>query len=354
MKSTTPAFVGELHCVLEQVVERRGQLAAVAEHRDRRGGFLEFDLDAPLLGRRPDSFCGFGHDEVDEHGFARWRLLVLDARQIQQVVDDPRDAECLGVDPLRETPRHLGFGLGKQRLGEKPERTHRRLQLVADVGDEVPADFLEPTPLGDVIDDGDDPERPLAVVDGLRSGPTMSGAAGRKARGCAPRKHPATSCRATRRPLARQERRRGGCPSVRGRGCYGRPVHRARHRRSRPGRGNRGPGAAGWRLHSNRRPPRPHARSRARRDQAHPRSASGSLGSGSAPSRSPRATSLCFSACTPRRLPMAYATPTSTTKMAAAIGRLGTVARRTAITATAEELAHLQHCSSGEVSRVRL
>ena len=69
------------------------------------------------------------------------------------------------MDPCGQTLGDLGVGLDEQRLGEEAERAHRRLQLVADVGDEVAADLLEPAALGDVLDDGDDPERPVAVVD---------------------------------------------------------------------------------------------------------------------------------------------------------------------------------------------
>ena len=49
----------------------------------------------------------------------------------------------------------------------RPERAHRCLQLVADVGDEVATYFLEPSPLRDVVDDRDDSECALAVVDAL-------------------------------------------------------------------------------------------------------------------------------------------------------------------------------------------
>ena len=60
----------------------------------------------------------------------------------------------------------------EQGLCEQAERAHRRLQLVADVGDEVAPDLLETAPFGDVVDDGDHSERPLAVVDALRCAPT--------------------------------------------------------------------------------------------------------------------------------------------------------------------------------------
>ena len=71
------------------------------------------------------------------------------------------------MDPLGETVGHLRLVLGEQCLGEQAEGTHRGLQLVADVGDEVPPDVLEPAALGDVVDDRDHAERALAVVDAL-------------------------------------------------------------------------------------------------------------------------------------------------------------------------------------------
>ncbi len=65
------------------------------------------------------------------------------------------------MDALREAARDRRVGLRDQRLGEQAERAHRGLQLVADVGDEVAADLLQPSSLGHVVDDGDHPERAL-------------------------------------------------------------------------------------------------------------------------------------------------------------------------------------------------
>ena len=57
--------------------------------------------------------------------------------------------------------------LRHERLGEKTERAHRGLQLVAHVRDEVPADLFQSPALGDVVDDRDHPEGPPPVVDDL-------------------------------------------------------------------------------------------------------------------------------------------------------------------------------------------
>ena len=50
-------------------------------------------------------------------------------------------------------------------LGQQTERADRRLQLVADVGDEVAAHGLEPAALGDVVDDDDGADGAPLVVE---------------------------------------------------------------------------------------------------------------------------------------------------------------------------------------------
>ena len=56
-----------------------------------------------------------------------------------------------------------GSSLVGQRLGEHGERADRRLQLVADVGDEVGAHRVEPSALADVVDRRPAPRRPRAA-----------------------------------------------------------------------------------------------------------------------------------------------------------------------------------------------
>ena len=60
--------------VLEEGVHGGDQLAAFADHGDRRGGLVQDDLDAALIGRGADPFDGVGHDEVDQY---RFRVTVL-------------------------------------------------------------------------------------------------------------------------------------------------------------------------------------------------------------------------------------------------------------------------------------
>ena len=138
---------------------------------------MQHDLDAALVGRGAHPLDGVGHDEVHQHRLARRGLLGLDARQVEQVVDDAADPERLVVDAAGQALGHLGVGLGDEGLGQQAQRAHRRLELVADVGHEVAADLLEPAALRDVLDERDHAERPAAVVD--LAGPHLQRAPGR-------------------------------------------------------------------------------------------------------------------------------------------------------------------------------
>ena len=78
---------------------------------------------------------------------------------------------------MREALGHLGLVLRQQRLCEEPDSSHRRLQLVAYVRNEIAPDILEAPPFGHIVDDRDHPESALAVVDAL--GTHDKGATGR-------------------------------------------------------------------------------------------------------------------------------------------------------------------------------
>ncbi len=84
--------------ILEQRVHGRDELTAVTHHGDGRRGFVQDDLEAALVSRGPHALDGVGHHQVDQHRLARRGLLGLDARQVEQVVDDAADPEGLVVD----------------------------------------------------------------------------------------------------------------------------------------------------------------------------------------------------------------------------------------------------------------
>ena len=80
-------------------------------------------------------------------------LGALQPRQLDQLADHVAQPVRLGEHLLAEPAHRLGVvGRFQQRLGEHPHRADRRLEFVADVGDEVAAGRLHPGVLGLVVD----------------------------------------------------------------------------------------------------------------------------------------------------------------------------------------------------------
>ena len=110
-----------------------------------------------------------GHHEDDRDGLTRRCPLGLEAREVEQVVDDPADPEGLEVDALGEPAGHVGVALDEEGLGQQAERADGGLELVAHVRDEVAADLLEAAALRDVLDHREHAELAPAVVDERRA-----------------------------------------------------------------------------------------------------------------------------------------------------------------------------------------
>ena len=89
------------------------------------------------------------HDRHHVHGRGTAQLRT---RQLQQVVDRPRRAVGFIDHLLGEAACRGRIVDVCQRLGQHRESTHRGLQLVADVGDEIGAHGLETGPLADIVD----------------------------------------------------------------------------------------------------------------------------------------------------------------------------------------------------------
>ena len=144
-----------LHGVVEQVGDRRRQLAAIAEHHERELGDVGDDLHPDVGGddgNAPRSLADRVGD-VDGH---QLRRLALDEGEIEDVVDQGRHTARLELHPV-EQPGSDRLVVGVvERFGQHGERTDRRLQLVADIGDEVAPDGLDPLLIRDIGDlDGD-------------------------------------------------------------------------------------------------------------------------------------------------------------------------------------------------------
>ena len=81
------------------------------------------------------------------------RVVALQPRQLDDLLHQPGQPLGLGDHPAGEPLHRLGVvGRVVHGLGEQPDRADRRLQLVADVGDEVAADRLDLPLAGAVLD----------------------------------------------------------------------------------------------------------------------------------------------------------------------------------------------------------
>ena len=151
--------------VVQQVEQCRDELAPI-DVDPQRGIGIDDDGDLRLVRSRSDAadrLAEHGHDvEVAELGV----VAELDAAQLQQVVDRGAGPVGLRDHPLGESGDDVGVGLVADRLGQQAERADRRLELVADVGDEVPSDRLGPLLQRAVVDQGQ-PTRLAPVVEGV-------------------------------------------------------------------------------------------------------------------------------------------------------------------------------------------
>ena len=105
-----------------------------------------------VLGEGSRSIDRTRHDVHDLDGVANGLLSQLDARELHQVVDRPGDPMRFGDHPFRHSAHDVRVALVGQRLGEHSEGADRRLQLVADVGDEVGAHSVDSPAFADVLD----------------------------------------------------------------------------------------------------------------------------------------------------------------------------------------------------------
>ena len=144
----------------------------------------------------------------------------LQPGQVDDLLDQPGQPDGLDLHPLGEPGHGLGVVVRvEDGLGQQREAADRGLQLVADVGDEVAPDLLEPAGLGAVVDEQQHVRRARAARPGRRrrgrARPAGPWAAPARPRGSRRRAAPAGPARAARagrgrcRGPARRRPRRG-------------------------------------------------------------------------------------------------------------------------------------------------
>ena len=134
------ALAGILLAVGEQVDEHLGQRVAVAANRDGDGGKHRLEREARGLQVRAVGFNGLARERRQ---IARNKIVFLlaslDAREVEDIVDEPGESGGLGRDDPQEMAPlgvvlHAVFG---EHLGEHADGRERRFEFVRDVADEV-------------------------------------------------------------------------------------------------------------------------------------------------------------------------------------------------------------------------
>ena len=183
-------LVAVLDRVLEEVVDGRHQLGPFPDHRETQHDRHDLDGYAVTLAARLTSFDGLVHQVAHEQRDIARRIIGLDTRQREEVVDHRRQAIRLEFDARRQLAndrRILVVGAVAKGFGKQEQGAYRSAQFVADVRDEITSDSVDAASLRHVFDDGnrsvkeagpadhDDPARRSVELDGLGRGePTAS------------------------------------------------------------------------------------------------------------------------------------------------------------------------------------
>ena len=147
------AVAGVVDGVADQVADRGGEQLGVAEDLGVAGQ-RDGQLDRARLGDEPALVdrIGRGARDVDEHRLVQG-VGDLQPRQVDDLLHQLGQALALDLHPPGEPGHGLGVVVGVEHgLGQQRHPAHRRLQLVADVGDEVAAHLLDPAGVGAVVD----------------------------------------------------------------------------------------------------------------------------------------------------------------------------------------------------------
>ena len=164
-----PALRGVEVGVGQQVGDDLADAAGVGERERQRRGDVDAELLVLLLDPRPHQLGDLADRLADvDRAAVDLDVVGLDARDVEQVVDELDEPVGRAQDDLDELALALGHVLGRavEQLDEALDRGQRAAELVRGGGDELTLGALEPSPLGDVADRPDD-----AVGLGSRAAP---------------------------------------------------------------------------------------------------------------------------------------------------------------------------------------
>ena len=91
--------LGVLDGVVDQVADSRDQVHAVSGHRQMTRRIVDLEPHVGTVRRRSEQLDGLPDDHRQRDELLRWRLVGLDPRQVQQVIDDAPESLGFGGDP---------------------------------------------------------------------------------------------------------------------------------------------------------------------------------------------------------------------------------------------------------------
>ena len=149
--------IGVDDAVLDQIPHRDPQLAGAAQHLGARGAG-NGQRDLVLFGVHLTPVDRVAEHLVDvDHLRVRQRIVGLKPGQFDDLADEIGEPGRFDPHPAREPADRIGvLGRVLDRLGKQRDRPDRGLELVADVGHEVPPRLLDPARGRQVVGEHDD------------------------------------------------------------------------------------------------------------------------------------------------------------------------------------------------------
>ncbi len=146
--------------IRQEVAQGCQELTLVAV-QEAAGRLTHLDLDLLPRGERAHFVHGSTDEVVDTDDLrSRERIISLQPGQVDDVLHERAEPSRLDLHALGEVADLLLIvGRSQERLGEKGDGTHRRLQLVTHVRDEVPPDDVDSALLGQIVDEHQDGPR---------------------------------------------------------------------------------------------------------------------------------------------------------------------------------------------------
>ena len=107
--------------VVDQVADGRYEIPAVAGHGQVSGRVVDLESHVRAGRRRTQQLDGLADDDGERHHLLAGRLVGLDPRQVEQIIDDAPEALRFGRHPLRQPIDDQRIVLAVEGLGQQAQ-----------------------------------------------------------------------------------------------------------------------------------------------------------------------------------------------------------------------------------------